>query len=71
MQISPDPLQVAPESVPVPGLLYPDRCLECPEILWEGYGCGQYARCAECVAGSGYSELEPCRDGKSGYGASA
>ena len=50
MQMFPDLLKASSENVPVPGPLYPDRCPECAEILREGYGCGQSARCAECLA---------------------
>ena len=36
--------------VPVSGLLYPDRCLQCPEMLSEVYGCVKSLRCVDCIA---------------------
>lgn len=50
MQIIPDQPTIPNDAFPVPGPLYPDRCLACPEILRESYGCGQYAHCAVCAA---------------------
>ena len=35
---------------PVPGPLYPDRCLECPELLNDTYGGVRHSRCADCVS---------------------
>ena len=34
----------------MPGPLYPDRCLECPEILHETYGGCASLRCTKCVS---------------------
>jgi hypothetical protein len=34
----------------LPGPLYPDRCLECPELLCDGYGCVRHNKCVDCVA---------------------
>jgi hypothetical protein len=34
----------------IPGPLYPDRCLECPEILQETYGACASLRCTKCVS---------------------
>ena len=35
-----------------PGPLYPDRCLECPELLVETYGGIRHSRCVDCLAAS-------------------
>lgn len=35
---------------PVAGPLYPDRCLECPELRSETYGNVKPLRCVNCVA---------------------
>ncbi len=37
-------------AVPRAGPHYPNRCLECPEMLAETYGCHTPLRCVECVA---------------------
>ena len=37
-------------AVPKADLHYPNRCLECPEMLAETYGCHTPLRCVECVA---------------------
>ena len=34
----------------LPGPLYPDRCLECAELLRETYGAVTYLRCSGCVS---------------------
>jgi hypothetical protein len=31
-----------------PGRFYPDRCMDCPEMLYEDYGACR-GRCAACV----------------------
>jgi len=36
----------------VPGPLFPDRCLDCPELLEEGYGCVRRSRCSDCLTTS-------------------
>ena len=40
---------VAEQKLALPGPMYPDRCLQCPELLHETYGAVGYLRCAECV----------------------
>ena len=40
------------EAVELPGPLYPDHCLECPELLCDGYGCVKHNKCVDCVAAS-------------------
>jgi len=40
------------ETAELPGPLYPDRCLECPELLCECYGCVRHNKCVDCVAAS-------------------
>ena len=40
------------ELAEVPSPLYPDRCLECPELLCDGYGCVRHNKCVDCVAAS-------------------
>ena len=37
-------------AVPTATSYYLERCLECPEILTEAYGCRTPLRCVECVA---------------------
>ncbi len=38
------------EAAPVPGPFYPDRCLECPELLSDGYGCVRHNSCVDYIA---------------------
>ncbi len=33
-----------------PGPLYPDRCLECVELLADTYGGLRHSRCVDCLA---------------------
>ena len=46
----PEPLAHTRTAPPRPGPLYPDRCLECPEILTEVYGGVRPLRCMHCLA---------------------
>lgn len=45
------------QTTPAAGPLYPGRCLQCPELLAESYGCTAPLRCVDCVAAdaAGYS----------------
>lgn len=38
------------DAEPAPGPLYPDRCLECPELWGETYGSVKPLKCVQCVA---------------------
>jgi hypothetical protein len=40
------------EAVTLPGPMYPDRCLECPELLCDDYGCVKHNKCVDCAAAS-------------------
>lgn len=43
----------------VPGPLYPDHCLECPELLVETYGGVRHCRCVDCLAASNMRQIKP------------
>ena len=43
----------------MPGPLYPDGCLECPELLVDTYGGIRHSRCVDCLAASRVRRNKP------------